>query len=119
MVTRRVMDLAGGDEALMELFGLRLRTVLTPEGFDTGWSNAMVVAFKEEAVSPRAFIVLNCRRPLPWETELEFWFEGYDLLRGGTPFNDNQLPPSDPFSMLYARVRDLIAEWPEIIAERG
>lgn len=117
MVTRRVAELAGGDEALVDLFASRLRTVLTPQGYSISCTPSLVAAIEESPARPAPMLLLLLRRPLPWETALELWWEGYDIARHGLPFADNALPPDDAFAMLFAKVRDLIAEWPEIVAE--
>ncbi len=112
------MELAGGEEALMDLFASRLRTVLAPHDYDVGHSWAMVAAFKNEGESPRPFFSLIHCRPLPRDALIECVWEGLDLRRDELPPRGTSLPPSDPFVMLYASIRDLISEWPEVIVER-
>ena len=80
----------------------------------------MAVAVRPSGVSSQMLILSYgwCRDDEP--ADVLFELEGCDLSRGILPhIGHDALPPGDPFGEIFASVRDLVYDWPEVLPRAG
>ncbi len=111
------MDTFGGHEALLDLFLSRLRGFLAPYGFEVGGNDLMAVACRPAGERTQMFVLSYGSYRDPGTVNVRFGFEAYDTSRSIIPVvGHDQLPPGDEFGEIFAKVRDLIYDWPEVQA---
>lgn len=122
-ISRRAIDLAGGAEVMNNLFAARLRGFLEARGemFDV-WSSDIFTCATGDDDGRRMFVMSNSAQRFWGETEgpIEYCFEGFDVARGIIPVTGSDcVRPNDSFWLLFAALRDLVVEWPEVVSVTG
>ncbi|MEQ1817377.1 MAG: hypothetical protein ABL871_02110 [Terricaulis sp.] len=110
------MDLCGGHEEMIDLFAARLRGFLTPYGYDVHANDLMAIALCPIGNGTQMILLSfgSYRDDKP--PEVKFELEGFDTSRGIIPvIGRDELPPGDAFGALFAKVRDLVYDWPEVL----
>jgi len=114
LVSVRAIELAGGIGEILDLFGGRLRSFLAPHGYGVVWGGQIIAACADRDVANAPFLIFAIGDYAANDSYAPASLEGLD------PATMNRLPWSlprdDPFAMLEADVRALIAVWPEISA---
>lgn len=122
IVSRRALDLAGGQSALLELFASRLRAFSREQGYlhDVGSNDCWAWRRTPVGEGPQQYFRLYAPRDIEPPVNVEAELETYDTLREICP--DQQDPdfvPDDPLLDLHNTLVALIREWPEMARRMG
>ena len=114
------MDLCGGHEEMLDLFASRLRGLLTPHGFEVHAQSLMVVMIRPlERGSELLILSFGSYRDFE-PLKVRFDLEGCDTERGIIPvIGRDAVPANDPFGDHFAKARDMIYDWPEVLPQAG
>jgi len=114
LVSVRAIELAGGIGEILDLFGGRLRSFLAPHRYGVVWGGQIIAACADREIANAPFLIFAIGGYAANDAYAPAALEGLD------PANMHHSPWAlqrhDPFAMLEADVRALIAEWPEISA---
>jgi hypothetical protein len=118
-VSTSAIDLAGGVAAMNERFALRLGAHLRDRGehFDVWHTDMMAIASgRTDSNNGIMLMIVNQWTPARFRgPTVTYHLEGVDAVRHiiAAPGCDD-LEPDDPFWLLFASVRDLVLDWPEV-----
>lgn len=113
-VSVRALELAGGYRGILDLFGARLTSFLAPHDYGVVWGGQIIGAFADPQNAEPPFLILGIGGYQAGDTLAPAVLEGVDDY--SIAWKASLLPHDEAFAMLFARVRDLIADWPEISA---
>lgn len=110
------MDLFGGHEQLIDLFAARLRGFLAPHGYEVHAQDLMAVAHCPVGDGTQMMVLLYGSYRDDEPPNVRFELEAFDTSRGIIPvIGRDKLPPGDAFGEIFASVRDLVYDWPEVL----
>lgn len=120
-VSRRAVELAGGIADLHDRFTSRLKAFLYDSGtaFEVGFTPTQVWA--SETTAQKRLLIFACYAERLWdvdEREISYTLEAFDLARfiAPVPGLDCIEGTTDPLWCLLRAARNLVADWPEVIA---
>lgn len=118
-VSTSAIDLAGGVAAMNERFALRLGAHLSDRGehFDVWHTDMMAIASgRTDCNNGIMLMIVNQVTPARFRgPTVTYHLEGVDAVRRIIAAQGcDDLEPDDPFWLLFASVRDLVLDWPEV-----
>lgn len=121
-VSREALKLAGGQEPLHDRFAARIRAHFAARGekFDVSFSNVSIRADEQDPEGRRGrSFLFDYQANLEWLAgpTTNYLLTGLNITPEMEPVPDEDIEAVAAFGALFDSLRDLIADWPEIMRD--